>query len=152
CKIACLRNDRTRRGTKADAHLLRHDLRERRLTEARRAGEQHMIEGIAAAPGRLDKDAEIAARRLLADEFVERLWPDRRLESINLSLDARNQPVPIGVAHRTYPVEAGRKPRPELRRSLGRAPRVSHSFLQLLSDLPRRCERRSRIPRGAAPL
>ena len=49
------------------------DLRQRRLAEARRTGEQHMVERIAPPPRRLDENPEVGARLLLADEFVERL-------------------------------------------------------------------------------
>ena len=42
-----------------DAKLARHDLRQRRLADARRPDEQHVIERFAARFGRLDEDAEI---------------------------------------------------------------------------------------------
>ena len=43
-KIAGLGDHRPRRGAEIDAELARHDLRQRRLAEPRRADEQHVIE------------------------------------------------------------------------------------------------------------
>ena len=62
-----------------DAELARDDLRQRRLAEARRADEQHVIERLAARFGGLDEDAEILARRFLAGEIGQELRADRRL-------------------------------------------------------------------------
>ena len=47
-EIAGLGNHRTGGGAKADAQLLGHDLRQRRLAETRRTRKQHMVERIAA--------------------------------------------------------------------------------------------------------
>src|SRR4028119_597907 len=38
-----------------------------------------MVERLAAALGGVDEDAEILASALLADKFVERPWPKRRI-------------------------------------------------------------------------
>ena len=65
-EIARLGDDRAGGGAEIDAELLRHDLRQRRLAEARRPDEQHMVERLAAALRRLDEDLQIGARRRLA--------------------------------------------------------------------------------------
>ena len=62
-----------------DAKLARHDLRQRRLAQSRRADEQHMIERLAARLGRPDEHLEIGARRLLAGEIGKRQRTQRRV-------------------------------------------------------------------------
>ena len=47
-EVARLLDHRPRGRAEADAHLARHDLRQRRLAEAGRAVEQHMVERLAA--------------------------------------------------------------------------------------------------------
>ena len=76
-EIAGLGDDGTGGGAEADAQLLGHDLRQRRLAEAGRPGEQHVVERFAAVARRLDEDAEVGARLLLADELGERLRTQR---------------------------------------------------------------------------
>ncbi len=83
-KITGLADDRTGGGAKPDPELLGHDLRQRRLAEARRSGEQHVVERIAARLGGLNEDAQVGPRLLLADEVSERLRADRRLEGVRL--------------------------------------------------------------------
>ena len=61
------------------AHLDRDDLGEGRLTEARRAVEEHVIERVAALTGGFDKDANLVLDRGLADEVVERPGSERRV-------------------------------------------------------------------------
>ena len=80
-EVAGLGDDRARGGAKADAQLLGHDLRQRRLAEAGRPGEQHVVERFAAIARGLDEDAEVGARLLLADELGERPRPQRCLRS-----------------------------------------------------------------------
>ena len=72
-EVARLGDDRAGGGAEADAHLAREDSGERRLAEAGRAVEQHMVERLAAALRGVDEHAQILARRLLADELVEAL-------------------------------------------------------------------------------
>ena len=74
-EIAGLGDHRAGGRAEIDAELARHDLRQRRLAEPGRADEQHMVERLAAALGRLDEHLEIGPRRRLADELVERLRP-----------------------------------------------------------------------------
>ena len=59
-EIAGFGDHRPRGGAEIHAELARHDLRQRRLAEARRADEQHVIERLAPRPRRLDEHAEIA--------------------------------------------------------------------------------------------
>ena len=54
-----------------DAELVGHDHRERRLAEARRAGEQHVVGWAVAASGRLEDEAELSAYALLADALAQ---------------------------------------------------------------------------------
>ena len=79
-KIARFGDDRARRGAKSHTHFLGHDLRQRRLAQAWRAEEEHMVERIAARLRRLDEDAQIFTRRLLADKFVERFGAQGRID------------------------------------------------------------------------
>ena len=72
-EIAGLRDHRPRGGAEIDAELARNDLRQRRLAEARRADEQHVIERFLACARGLDEHREIRARLLLADEVGELL-------------------------------------------------------------------------------
>ena len=68
-----------RAGGRAEIHpqFARDNLRQRRLAEAGRADEQHMVERIAPRLGGLDKDLEIFARHLLAGEIGKRQRPQR---------------------------------------------------------------------------
>ena len=63
----------------ADPELLAHDLRERRLPEPGRAGEQDVVERVRARLRRLERDAQLLLDPLLADEVVEPLRPERLL-------------------------------------------------------------------------
>ena len=58
-------------GAQPDAELLAHDLGERRLAEARRPDQEHVVERLAASLGRVERDRELLLRALLADEVVE---------------------------------------------------------------------------------
>ena len=78
-EIARLGDDRAGGRAEIDAELARHDLRQRRLAQARRADEQHVVERIAPRLRGVDEDLEIGPRRLLAGEIVERQRPQRRL-------------------------------------------------------------------------
>ena len=78
-EVAGLGDDRAGGRAEVDAKLARDDLRQRRLAEARRADEQHMVERVAARLGGLDEDLEIGARRLLAGEIGKRQRTQRRV-------------------------------------------------------------------------
>ena len=56
------------------------DVRERRLAEPGRAGEQDVVERLAARLRRVERDRELLLHALLADEVVERLRAQRALE------------------------------------------------------------------------
>ena len=63
-----------------DAELGGDDLRERRLAEPGRPGEQDVIECLAAAGGGLDRDRELILDRRLADEVTESAGSERAVE------------------------------------------------------------------------
>src|SRR6185295_2562641 len=89
-EIAGLGDYRARSGAEADAHLARQDPGERGLAESRRAVEQDMVERLAAALRGVDEDAEVLARRLLADELGEALRPKRRVRVLGRPLGRRD--------------------------------------------------------------
>ena len=62
------------------AELVGDDVRERRLAEAGRAEQQHVVERLAALPRRADEDLELLARLRLADVLGEALRPQRPLD------------------------------------------------------------------------
>ncbi len=125
-QVAGLGDDRTRRGAEIDAELARHDLRQRCLAETRRTDEQHMVERLATALGRLDEDLEVCPRRSLADELVERLRPQRHIRVFATRL-RRDQAG--GKAHRRPPCT---------RRRLRQAKAHRASSLQAQADKFRR--------------
>ncbi len=67
-----------------DAELLAHDLRQRRLAEARRPDEQHVVERLAACRRRIQGDPELLLDPLLADEVVEAARPQAALDLVVL--------------------------------------------------------------------
>ena len=79
-EVAGLGDDRPGGRAEIDAELARHDLRQRRLAQARRADEQHMVERLAARLRRLDEDLQIGARGRLADELGEHQRAQRQVE------------------------------------------------------------------------
>src|SRR5216683_961376 len=85
-----------------DPELARDDLREGRLAEPGRPEKQHMVERLAAALRRLDKDAQIVAQLALADEFVERERPDRGFRRVFCLRFGGDHPR-RGLAHRMAP-------------------------------------------------
>ena len=78
---------------KSDAQFARHDLRQRRLAEARRPDEQHMIERLAALAGGLDEHLQIGARLRLADEFGQFLRTQRGVADIVGAAFRRDQAI-----------------------------------------------------------
>ena len=73
---------RTRRHVQRDAHLGGGDAGERRLAETRRAGEQQVVDRLAATASRLDDDAEVLFQLALADELGEAARPQPDLDGI----------------------------------------------------------------------
>ena len=102
-EIAGALDDRPGGRAEADAQLARDDLRQRRLAEAGRAVEQHVIERLAALARRRDEDAEIVAELALPDELVERQRTERRLRQILLGARALDHALladhALAVAH-----------------------------------------------------
>ena len=101
-EIAGALDHRPRGGAERDPELARDDLRQRRLAEPRRTEKQHVVERLAPAFRRRDKDAQIVAQLALADEFVEDERPDRRLRRVLRVLFGGDQPR-RGLAHRMAP-------------------------------------------------
>ena len=66
--------------TSGALELARDDVRQRGLAEAGRAGQQHVVERLAAAARRLDEEGELVLELLLADEVLEPLRPQRAVE------------------------------------------------------------------------
>ena len=64
----------------ADAELLADDVREARLAEARRPGEQHVVERLAARLRGVERDLELLLDALLPDELVEPARAERLLD------------------------------------------------------------------------
>ena len=58
------------------------DLRQRRLAEAGRADEEHVVERLLPRPRRLDEDLEVGAGLRLADELGEELRAERRVRRV----------------------------------------------------------------------
>jgi len=79
-EVSGARHHRPRGQPKTGAHLPRDDVGERRLSQARRPGQQHVVERLAAAPRRLEEDREVLADLRLPDVLRERLRPQLRLD------------------------------------------------------------------------
>ena len=65
-----------------DIQLGGEDLRQRRLAEPRRSGEEHVIEGLSARRCRRDRDRQLVLERLLADEVLEPARPEGPVELV----------------------------------------------------------------------
>jgi hypothetical protein len=68
------------RGHERDLELLGEDLGQRRLAQARRPGEQDVVQGLAAPAGGLHGDRELLLEALLADEVAQAARPQRAVE------------------------------------------------------------------------
>ena len=79
-EIAGALEHRARRLAQVHAELVRDDVRQRRLAEARRAEQQHVVERFLALPRRFDEDRQLAADLLLPDVFVEEARAQRALD------------------------------------------------------------------------
>ena len=77
---------RARDGANADAELLADHIGEAGLAEAGRAGEQDVIERLAAGASRRQRDRELLLDPLLTDEVVEPLRPERAVELLLVDL------------------------------------------------------------------
>ena len=98
-EIAGLGDHRARCRAEIDAEFARDDLRQRRLAEAGRPDEEHVVERLLAPARRLDEDRKIGARLRLADEIGQHLRPQRAI--IVVLLDLRRDKALFGrTAHR----------------------------------------------------
>ncbi len=87
-QIAGLLDHRPRRGARRHAELVGDDVGERRLAQARRAVEQHVIERLAALARRRNRDRQVLAHAILADVVVEPPRPEPRFV-LRVVFDAR---------------------------------------------------------------
>jgi hypothetical protein len=67
-EVAGLGDHRAGGGAEVHAELAGHDLGERGLAEARRADEEHVVEGVAPGLGGVDEHLQVGARGALAGE------------------------------------------------------------------------------------
>jgi hypothetical protein len=70
-QVTLLLEDRPAGGMERHPHLVGQDGGERRLAEAGRPCQQHVIKRFAALLGRLQKDAQLFAQRRLAHECAQ---------------------------------------------------------------------------------
>ena len=69
---------------KLGVHLGRQDAGERRLSEPGWPGEEHMVDRLAASPGRLDQDREAFLQGALADKLVHAVRPQADIDRLVL--------------------------------------------------------------------
>src|SRR4029077_17298959 len=81
---------RSRGRAKIHSELAGHDLRERGLTEPRRADEQHVIERLAPRARRFDEPRQVRAPLLLTDEPAEPLRAQRAVCSVVVAAFGRH--------------------------------------------------------------
>src|SRR5262249_52387000 len=81
-KVARLSDHRPRGHLKIHTKLARHDLGKRRLSEARRSGEQHVIQRLAPPARGVDENLKIGACLRLPDEFSQALRAERKLARV----------------------------------------------------------------------
>ena len=82
-----------RRLVQVHAELVRDDVRERRLAEARRAEQKRVVERLAALTSRRDEDLHLRLDARLADVLLEPARPHRAVERLVLArLDRRHDP------------------------------------------------------------
>ena len=112
-------------GAQVHAEFVGDDVRQRRLAEARRAEQQHMVERFAAHFRRADEDFELLARLHLADVFRQPLRAQRALDRLFVGRRRRcAEDAPCGfevvgldrhaglsTAGTTHPVVAGMRGR-----------------------------------------
>src|SRR5262249_5163944 len=97
---ALVLDDGAVRRMERDAHLVREDLRERRLAEAGRPREEQVIERLAALLRRLDEDAQVVLVLRLPDVIVERRRTERSLEPRLVAVRLRIQLADFALGHR----------------------------------------------------
>jgi hypothetical protein len=92
-EVARLLDARARRRADGHAELVGDDVGERRLAEAGRAVEQHVVERLAALRRGLDRDLQVLAHAVLPDVVVERARPQPGLV-LRVVVDARGGDEP----------------------------------------------------------
>lgn len=86
-------------------HLGGDDHREGGLAEAGGAGEQHVVGGGAARAGGTQDEVELLADLLLADELVQVLGAQGRLDGLVLTVGGRaDEPLGVALVGRVVPV------------------------------------------------
>ena len=95
-----------------------NDLREGRLPETRRTGEEDVVERLAPRLRRVERDRELLLDAFLADEVVEPARPERALGLLFLWVKRRRQEL----AHAAAPLNASLT-----RSSAGRSGSISAS-------------------------
>ena len=108
-KIAGALDHRAGGGAKPHPHLARRDLRERRFAETGGSEKQHVVERLAPAARRLDKNPQIVAQPGLPDKLVEARRAQRRLARIALAALGIDEPC-LGLAHRAPRSAISRRP------------------------------------------
>jgi hypothetical protein len=132
-------------GPEVDAQLAGDDLGEGRLAQPRRPEQQHVVEGLGPALGRLDEDPEVPLGLLLPHELVQGLRAERlvgRLERRGLGGDQPGHGVALGGAtENTEDPEDGEGPASTLgiepARRPGCARPVRLPCLSVFSGVPR---------------
>ena len=119
-EVAGALEHRARGLAQVDAQLVRDDVRQRRLAEARRPEQQHVVERFLALARRLDEDRELPADLLLADVLVERARPQRALEHFLLRAHRGRGDQAIGLDHASI--------MPAVRSSIARIQALASSF------------------------
>ena len=92
-EIARLGDHWTGRRSEIHAELARHDLRQRRLAEPRRAGEEDMVERLAPRAGRVNEHLEIATDFRLTDELRQGLRAQGNLGLVFVPFHGSEHPL-----------------------------------------------------------
>ena len=88
-----------------DVQLARDDLRQRGLAQAGRASQQQMVQRVPARRGGLDRNGQLLAQRLLADEVLQ---PSRTQRAVELVLGDQVRSLDAGRLHHHDPARAKR--------------------------------------------
>ncbi len=92
-QVAGARQHRTGRDAKTGPHLGRDDAGERGLAQSRRSGEQEVVGGLVARPGRAEHDLEVSHQLALPDELGQGARSERDLGAAVLFVGDRRDHV-----------------------------------------------------------
>ncbi len=92
---------RPRDRAETDAELFAHDLRERRLAEPGRPGEQHVVERLLPLLGGVERDPQLLLDALLPDELLEPARPERPLDLLVLRAQRGREELTQAAAPRS---------------------------------------------------